>query len=235
MTKRRWKPVAGYEDLYDVSDDGLVMSLNYRNTKKPSLLKTPPHNRTGNGYARCVLRDANGDTRSWLVHRLVAIAFLEESTEEKWTVNHKNGRRLDNRVENLEWASSKEQSRHADEVLGSNNRGSNCGMSKLTEDDVRNIVKLFPSSSDVEIGARYHVSYATIYGIRTGTRWSHLTGIRAHKRGKAKKLTEDKVRKIVALKNAGKTLSELSERFKVSKPTISCIMNGKIWRSVTGL
>jgi hypothetical protein len=231
---RKWKPVAGYEDLYEVSDDGLVMSLNYRNTHKPNLLKTPPHNKKGNGYARCVLRNSKGENKSWLVHRLVALAFLEGETKEKWTVNHKNGDKLDNRLENLEWASSKEQTRHADLVLGSNNRGSNCGMSKLTEEDVTTILTLLSSKTDIEIGDQYHVSSTTIYGIRTGTRWSHLTGIKPHKRRKARKLTPAKVNKIVALKNAGKTLSELSKRFKVSKPTISCIMTGKIWREVTG-
>lgn len=63
------------------------------------------------GYLKVTLTN-NGTRKSYLVHRLVALAFLP-NPESKPTVNHKNGIKTDNRVNNLEWATNKEQKIHA--------------------------------------------------------------------------------------------------------------------------
>lgn len=99
MDAVEWRPVPGYEGLYDVSSDGKVWS--YVSNK----VLSPSHN--GRGYLHCVLTK-NGEKRGFGIHRLVAIAFLP-NPQGKPTVNHLNEKTDDNRVENLEWATHHEQ------------------------------------------------------------------------------------------------------------------------------
>lgn len=93
-----WKDIAGYEGLYQVSNLGNVRSLNWRNTKLTKNLWLKPHNK---GYLQVELAK-NGTKKSFVVHRLVASAFLENpfGYEE---VNHKDEDKRNNNVENLEW------------------------------------------------------------------------------------------------------------------------------------
>jgi NUMOD4 motif/HNH endonuclease len=112
-----WKQVKGYEGIYEVSSLGRVQtSLNKtthsvtRGTRvwKQRVLKQKTDK---NGYKRVSLwKDKNQNTL--LVHRLVAIAFID-NPEEKGFVNHKDGDPSNNCVSNIEWCTSKENLLHA--------------------------------------------------------------------------------------------------------------------------
>lgn len=90
----RWKQIEGFEN-YSVSDTGLVM-----NTKRGKLLK--PKN-TYDGYCEVRLYSKTCD-KCIRVHRLVALAFIP-NPDGLGTVDHINGNKKDNRVENLRWLS----------------------------------------------------------------------------------------------------------------------------------
>lgn len=102
----QWKPVVGYEGQYEVSNLGEVRSLVGRklNAKLCRYVRK-------DGYIQVQLK-VNQQPRNFLVHRLVASAFLPKD-ELRTSVNHKNFDRADNRLENLEFCTSKENVRHA--------------------------------------------------------------------------------------------------------------------------
>lgn len=108
---RLWAEIPGWEGRYEVSNDGLVRSWagKHGNLLKPHLLK-PKKDRYG--YLVVCLRDRKAERTEYpTVHRLVAMAFLEEINKPQ--VNHKNGIKTDNRVENLEWVTNSENIQHA--------------------------------------------------------------------------------------------------------------------------
>ena len=122
-----WKDIPGYEGYYQVSSLGRVKSVSrkiyielpggkrsyYRNQREK--IKTTPVFGSG-GYCQVELYQNNIE-RMFQVHRLVATAFIP-NPENLPTVNHKNGIRTDNRLENLEWCSYRDNNLHAIRVLG---------------------------------------------------------------------------------------------------------------------
>jgi len=102
--KEIWKTIDGFNGDYEVSNLGNVRSYKHR---KPKLMALCDYR----GYKRIELfKDGFG--RLYSVHRLVANAFIKNN-KNKETVNHLNGIKSDNRVENLEWATRSENDLHA--------------------------------------------------------------------------------------------------------------------------
>ena len=102
MKKEIWRPVIGYENNYVVSNLARI-----KNTRSLRMLK-PINSR---GYTLVSLCK-NGIIKSTRIHRIVALAFIP-NPHNKPFINHKNGNKNDNSIENLEWCTYKENLQHS--------------------------------------------------------------------------------------------------------------------------
>ena len=145
-----WKPIEGYEGYYEVSDMGVVRSLDrvivdkngvsYR--KRGRIMKqTRSKVRDNNGYLVVNLR-RNHTSYVACVRKLVAMAFIP-NPKNLPTVNHKNGDKTNNEASNLEWASYSENNKHALEFGLRKPRGN--AVDQYSLDGVR--LKRYPSGA----------------------------------------------------------------------------------------
>lgn len=168
-----WKPIAGYEGLYEVSDCGCIRSLprtvSFGNQKRTTpYMIISPYIRPA-GYATVKL-GKNGKKRNHYVHRLVALAFIGDCPKNH-EVCHRDGSKTNNVVSNLYWGTRKDNI--ADNLrLGRHPIGEAHGMAKITEDDVLSIRD--DSRETKEIAKAYGLSVASIRNIKNRKNWKHL-------------------------------------------------------------
>lgn len=126
-----WRDIKGFESKYQVSNFGRVRRLQYvieRRTRLGNICKVFQRERflklwvDKDGYLIANLNDRKLHRAThYRVHRLVADAFIPNS-DNKPMINHKNGNKRDNNVENLEWVTNSENIQHALRVLKANVR-----------------------------------------------------------------------------------------------------------------
>lgn len=114
-----WKDIKGYEGLYQVSNLGNVKSLvgwnGKRYIEREKILKKTVHQGRGNYYREVVNLAINKKRKMCKVHRLVAEAFLPNPNNLP-QVNHIDGNPFNNKAENLEWCTARENVIHAVET-----------------------------------------------------------------------------------------------------------------------
>lgn len=169
-----WRDIKDYEGLYQISNLGRVKSMakfagcSWRKEKilDPYVDK----------YKYCKrLLSNNGKHKVEPVHRLVANAFIP-NPENKRTVNHKDGVKINNCVTNLEWNTHKENDAHARKIgLTIGHKGIH---TKLTDKQVINILKLKGKKTLYKISLLYPVSTATISRIFNGLAYIHITNVK---------------------------------------------------------
>jgi len=159
------KEIDGYNGNYLICKDGKVLSLMFN---KKKCLKTTQMKR---GYVLVRLYK-NGKPKTKSIHRLLAEAFIP-NPENKFCVNHKNNIKDDNRLNNLEWCTSSENTKHAITVdaITFPKHGRH---SKLTQIQVAEIRKLLKQGeyTQIKIGKIYGVCNSTISSIHRRKNWA---------------------------------------------------------------
>ena len=134
-----WKDIKGYEGKYEISNFGRVKS--HIKIGTPTYYKTPILSTPGY-YTVCLSKDGKV-SYSVGIHRLVAEAFVENTDKTKTEVNHKDGDKLNNYYENLEWVTRKKNNEHA---IKSGLRKYVKSIEQYTLDD--ELVNIFTSSAE---------------------------------------------------------------------------------------
>lgn len=130
-------------------------------------------NRDGYYYIKICIKTLNNikKFKEFRVHRLVAICFIDNPYD-KCCVNHIDGNKLNNNVNNLEWVTPKENVHHAINMNLFNPVGENNKNAKLTYDQVENIRKEYSNGSVINhIAKRYNVTWNTIHNIISNKNW----------------------------------------------------------------
>jgi NTP pyrophosphatase (non-canonical NTP hydrolase) len=177
-----WVPAFGAEGYYEVSSLGRIRSvardvrskMSKTGTRRTNgrILKTNSISNAGYYSAKMSIE---GKKVYWDLHRLVLQSF-RPCSDNRNEVNHKNGNKLDNRIENLEWITRGDNVRH---VYASGNKvtkkGSQVSISKLTESDIPVIRKLIANGATYKsVGDMYGVSYVAIIQIIKNKTWKHV-------------------------------------------------------------
>lgn len=156
--------MVGFEDIYKISNQGNVVNKITHKSLSQHIC---------NGYLRLTL-SFDGNAEKWFVHRIVGVAFIPNPNNRE-TINHKDGNKANNNVDNLEWATRLENNQHAWNTGLVNNSGVNHPNCKLTRDEVLKIRELTKLKkyygSNQEIASMFNVGNGTISHIRHNRSW----------------------------------------------------------------
>lgn len=181
-----WKDVNNFKGIYQVSNYGRIKSLErYKNSKykygktvllKEKLLQPSFTQGKYSGYLRVGLHKGGQPKVIFSIHRLVAEHFLIKSNSKFNCVNHLNGIKTDNRPENLEWTTLKENCLHALRMGLRKIGGENSPRAKLVESQVLEIRRLYSEDcfSFRKLSKIYNVMPSTINAIINRKTWKHI-------------------------------------------------------------
>jgi hypothetical protein len=173
--QERWIPVVGYEGLYEVSDAGRVKSL-VPSKKRPIAGHVLTPKRSGQGYL-CVALYRHGKPTTITIHQLVMRAFVG-AVPDGMNVNHRDGKKKNNLLSNLEYVSYSENSRHALSKGLSHPvspRGQANGNASITETQAISIAQqLHAGERPCNIAREMGISAWPVYDIKARRKWQHL-------------------------------------------------------------
>jgi len=170
LDKERWLPVKGSDGSYEISSFGKVKSLPRKYKRKKIIFLKPAF---GKDMGLNVVLCKNCVCKTTKVHRIVATTFIP-NPENKPEVNHIDGNRANNRVENLEWCTRSENEKHAYRINLKNRVGQNNPRSKLTTENIKKIRKMAEVINQKEIAKQFKVTPQCIGAIVRRENWSHV-------------------------------------------------------------
>lgn len=211
------KEIGGTKGRYLIYDDGRV----YSNASK-AFLSLSIRKSCSTGYQKVGLYMPDGKRKHKDVHRLVAEAFIPNPLD-KPQVNHINGNGIDNRVENLEWVTARENTQHAvDTGLLVSKKGEESSCSKLSNAEVVAINQEFKDGVPLaELARKYRISQGIASNIARGLKWKHL-GLTAEKRRKS---FTGSTQQMIEMHEQGMHKSKIAEAIGCSAETVRVYLN----------
>lgn len=156
-------PIVGYSELYSVDNNGNIFSFEYKKFLKTNIKE----------YVHVTLYK-NGQPKTHLLHRIIAEAFLL-NPDNLPEVNHKNGNKLDNSIENLEWITKSGNAQHAMSLgLLKSRSGESNGNAKISEKDVKYIRSMAKVKSQSQIAKELNISQTLVSQVQMGKIWKHV-------------------------------------------------------------
>ena len=224
-------------------ENGIVYS--YLNRGKEHILGERTKAKNKNLYLRSSAGPSRKEKYQILLHRLIWIVANGDIPKDI-EINHKNGIKYDNRLENLELTDKRGNALHSYRVLGNkggSSRGEDSPMAKLTREKVFEMREKYATGNYNlrDIAIEYNISDANTASVITGKTWKDYPGTISENPGRgkqrirrienhAKKLSKEAVFNIkVLLKENKMTRREIANKYNVTKATINAIVWGKIW------
>lgn len=172
--KEIWKPIKDWEDYYAISNRGRLKSFEREyylgGSKRIKKERIATAKTIGKRYVKYTLY-LNKISKTISVHRLVAEAFIDNPLNLPY-INHINGNKIDNRVENLEWCTPRDNVKHAYRIGLSKQDGENHATLKLNWEKVRQIRKLHSQGVNKhQLGERFSVHSGHINNIIANLYW----------------------------------------------------------------
>ena len=188
------------------------------------------------GYQRITLMNEDGVRKAIPIHRAVLMTFAPCDNMSELQVNHIDGNKLNNSLENLEWVTTQENIQHSKEnalhAFGERNAGA-----IINEETAKEIISLILSKQYTlpEIAEKTNTSLFIVERIKYKKTWTHLTkDCDFTDTNKPKKLTEPEVLEIIQLLlQKEKKQIEIAQLFNVHKGTINAIKKKKNWKHLT--
>lgn len=208
-----WKHIKGFEDHYLISSRGRIKSLKGNKVRALKSTKNPK------GYLQIGLY-LEGKHFNKTIHQLVAINFIRNPNNYP-TVNHKDGDKLNNSVDNLEWCSISYNVKHSFLTGLQCSKGTNNPYHKLSDKEISAIREDFKiiKVTKKEICEEYGIDRHTLR--------------RALVKGTSSRISNKDISKIKSrLKYHRKVLEVLSDKYKIHRSTIHRIVTNRSWNHV---
>jgi hypothetical protein len=178
------KDVLNYEGIYAISEDGKVFAYDkkvkvgnnggYRDQHGFFLKFYKTTKKTDHS---CVYLAKEGRKKRFFIHRLIATAFIENPHNHPF-VNHKDGNASNNSIENLEWCTAKQNSKHAYDMgflKMPNQSGANNSNAKLSNDEVIAIRGHYEIEKNISnVAKKFNIKKSTAWTICTRKSWTNI-------------------------------------------------------------